>query len=214
MKSLTCNQCGVSRSALGLVEVMVSTLLVGVMIVASLESVGAVFTTHRLNADRLTGPNLAMELMTEVLSMPYEDLDTSGTTIGTEAGETASTRADFDDVDDYDGWDNTGVEAKDGSLKSDFSAWRRQVGVAWVNVATGADDTADTGLKRITVTVTSPEGIVSQLAAYRAKDGMVEQSPAVDITAVTWMGAELQLGTGSAKVSLGTNLMNHASDAN
>jgi hypothetical protein len=71
-----------SPSGLGLVEVICSTLIVGIMLVASLETVGAVFRTQRLNADRLAGPNLAMELMTEVLSMAYEDPDIENSDIG------------------------------------------------------------------------------------------------------------------------------------
>ena len=201
-----------SRAGLGLVEVICSTLIIGLMLVTSLETVGAVFRTQRLNADRLAGPNLAMELMTEILSLPYEDPDIDSTDIGTEVGEAAITRDDFDDVDDYDGWNNLGVEAKDGTPSADFSSWRRQVEAVWAEPSTGAVDAADTKLKRITVRVTSPTGELTQLMAYRAKDGMLERTQA-ELTVVTWLGAKLQLGAGNATASVGTNLTNHATDA-
>ena len=201
-----------SRAGLGLVEVICSTLIIGLMLVTSLETVGAVFRTQRLNADRLAGPNLAMELMTEILSLPYEDPDIDNSDIDTDVGEATLTRADFDDIDDYDGWNNVGVEAKDGTPNADFSTWRRQVQVAWVEPSTGAVDAADTKLKRITVRVTSPSGEITQLMAYRTKDGMLERSQA-EMTAVTWLGAKLQLGAGNATASVGTNLTNHATDA-
>jgi hypothetical protein len=202
-----------SRAGLGLVEVICATLIVGIMLVASLETVGAVFRTQRLNADRLIGPNLTMELMTEVLSTHYEDPEIDNTGIGREVGELAVTRAHFDDVDDYHGWNKVGAEAKDGTPNASFSTWRRQVNVVWVKLSDGTVSTTNTQLKRITVTVTSPTGDVTQLSAYRAKDGMLEQSPWIEMTAVTWLGAKLQLGAGNLAASVGTNLTNHATDA-
>jgi hypothetical protein len=71
----------------------------------------------------------------------------------------------------------------------------------------------DTGLKRITVTITSPDGNVTQLSAYRYKEGVLEQAPMIDTSAVTWVGAELQLGTGTTPARMGTNLTNHTPDA-
>ncbi len=202
-----------ARAGLGLVEVICSTLIVGIMLVASLETVGAVFRTQRLNADRLAGPNLALELMTEVLSLPYEDPELDDTDIGTEAGEGTTTRADFDDVDDYHGWNKLGVVSKEGSANAEFSTWRRQVAISWVEPSSGAVAVTNTNLKRITVNVTSPTGDVTQLTAYRAKDGVLEQS-ATPMTVVTWLGAKLQLETVNAAASVGTNLTNHAVDAN
>jgi hypothetical protein len=206
-----------SSAGLGLVEVICSTLIVGIMLVAALETVGAVFRTQRLNADRLTGPNLALELMTEVLSMPYEDPEVDETDIGNSEDEGAASREHFDDVDDYNGWDDQ-VEDKVGTPRDGFSAWQRQVVVEWVDPLTGAVEAEDTSLKRITVTVTSPptaanpSGDDTKLSAYRAKDGMLERTQA-EITAVTWLGATLQLGAGNASASVGTNVTNHATDA-
>ncbi len=83
---------------------MASTLIVGVMLVAALDTLGAVFRSQRLNAARLTGPGLAHELMGEILSLSYEDPEDPGGSIGRDSGESGKERADFDDVDDYDNW--------------------------------------------------------------------------------------------------------------
>jgi hypothetical protein len=198
---------------LGLVEVICSTLIVGIMLVAALETVGAVFRTQRFNADRLNGPNLAMELMTEVLAMPYEDPETDDTEIGPEVGEATISRTDFDDVDDYHNWNEIGIKNKDNTPNTNFSAWRRRVEVAWADPSTGATTTETTELKRITIVVTSPTGEQTQLSAYRAKNGVLEQVEA-EMTIVTWLGAELQLGSENAAASMGTNLTNHATDVN
>lgn len=171
------------RAGFSLVEVIFSTLIVGVMLIAALETAGAVFRTERQNADRLTGPNLALELMTEVLAMAYEEL-MPDTVI-----------ADID---------------ADESLNSDFPGW--SWGVTVVDASTGDPPDDDTDLKLITVKVTSPTGEETDLAAYRAKDGMLER-PEVEMTAVTWLGAKLQLGVNNDAATVGTNLTNFATEA-
>ncbi len=202
-----------TRRALTLLEIVVATMVTGVMLVAALDSVGAVFNTHKLNAERLAGPSIGHELMAEILAMPYKD-PTSSTVIGPEGGESTTNRNAFDDVDDYDNLNTLGLRTKSGVVRAGFTGWRTQVDVQWAGVLTGLDWIWDTGLKRITVTVTSPSGEVTVLKAYRFDNGMLEQAPAVDTSAVTWIGAELQLGTTSKPARMGTNLTNHTPDAN
>ncbi|MDZ4659277.1 MAG: hypothetical protein SH868_17020 [Bythopirellula sp.] len=202
-----------TRRALTLLEIVVATMVTGVMLVAALDSVGAVFNTHKLNAERLAGPSIGHELMAEILAMPYKD-PTSSTVIGPEGGESTTNRNAFDDVDDYDNLNTLGLRTKSGVVRAGFTGLRTQVDVQWAGVLTGLDWIWDTGLKRITVTVTSPSGEVTVLKAYRFDNGMLEQAPAVDTSAVTWIGAELQLGTTSKPARMGTNLTNHTPDAN
>jgi hypothetical protein len=199
-----------------LLEIVVATMITGAMLVASLNSVGAVFQTHQANSSRLTGPGLAHELMGEIMSMPYEDPSASSTTIGTDSGESLSTRGTLDDVDDYHGLSATGIRSKEtGTLRTGYTGWQQQASVVWIEVLTGLPwALGDTGLKRITVTITSPEGEVTQLTAYRYEEGMLEQAPLVDTTAVTWIGADLQLTGQDLPVRTGVNLTNHTPDAN
>jgi len=201
------------RLGISLVEVAIASLLVGVSLVASLETVGTVYRTQRLNASRLTSSSLAMELMSEILAMPYEDPETSSLLIGRETGESAANRAEFDDVDDYDNYNSLGTKSKSGVAVPGLSSWRRQVDVTWIDSLTGLVGILDTDLKKIVVTVTSPEGVTSTLTAYRSKWGMLEQAPAIDTTAVTWVGATLQVGAGTPVSYIGTHLTNIASDA-
>lgn len=112
---------GLPRAGISLVEVAIASLLVGVTLVASLETVGSVYRTQRLNATRLTGSCLAMELMSEILTMSYEDPETSSLLIGRETGESASNRSDFDDVDDYDNYNSLGTKSKSGAAVAGLS---------------------------------------------------------------------------------------------
>ena len=86
--------------------------------------------------------------------------------------------------------------------------------VNWVQVnAVTTTAPSESGLKLITVTVTDPDDMATQICALRSRDSSFEQSPAVDMTAVTWLGAELQLG-GSAAAHSATQLSNQTYDAN
>jgi hypothetical protein len=203
------------------VEVIVSTLIVGVMIVASLDGVGAVYRSQRTNAWRQIGPGLAHELMSEILSMPYEDPEDGGGSIGTETGESNSTRTDFDDVDDYDGWNSADAEDNSGVPLDGYTDWQRTVTVEWAELDDATVDLiSDNGLKRITVTVTdtnsvrNPNGRSTVLIALRHKEGALQQAPPVDTKVVTWVGAELDIGNSPVVTRHGTQLTNHASDAN
>jgi hypothetical protein len=199
---------------LGLTEVVASTLIVSVMLVAALDTLGAVFRSQRLNAVRLTGPGLAYELMGEILSLPYEDPEDPGGAIGGDSGESGGDRVDFDDVDDYDDWSSDDAEDKNGVTHPGYIGWQRTVQVRWVRVsAIATTESNESGLKLITVTVTDPDEVATTIRALRSQDSSLEQSPAVDITAVTWLGAELQIGSAAVAHSA-TQLTNHVYDTN
>lgn len=196
-----------------MVEVVISTLVVGVMLVAALDVLGAVIRSQRLNASRLTGPGLARELMGEILSSPYEDPESPGGSLGRESGESGGDRADFDDVDDYNGW-NDDPQTKDGAEYPGYDGWGQSVAVIWIGPANlDSALSGDQGLKKITVTVTDPDGKVTTLVALRSNQGSLEQLPAVDTNGVTWMGAQLKLGNASPVYS-GTQLSNQVYDSN
>jgi hypothetical protein len=203
-----------ARRGSAITEVLISSILVGVLVVAALNSVGMVFRTRRFNADRLTGPGLARDVISEILAMPYEDPQNPGGAIGVDAGESASTRTTFDDVDDYHNWSTANAGAANGTARSGYTGWAHQATVTWAERVTGTVWASDTGLKRITVTVTSPSGTVTQLHAFRARQGALEQSRARLGTAVTWIGAELRAGASTRSQYLAAPLANHAQDAN
>ncbi len=204
-----------NRQGTTLVEVAISSLIVGTMLVASLSTIGAVFRTQRITASRSLGPGLAHELMSEILAMPYEDPEAPSGGNSTETGETTMTRSDFDDVDDYDDWDSASAVANDGTPLPGFTGWRREVDVWWAERLGGnVWWFYDTGVKRIKVCVTDPDGNQTVLYALRSKGGSLEQTPAVDTTAIAWIGAQLRLGGSTETVRAGIHLSNHAIDSN
>jgi prepilin-type N-terminal cleavage/methylation domain-containing protein len=199
------------RKGLTLVEVAIATLLMGIVMVAALNTVGGVFKTRQASIDMQVAPILAGDLMSEIMQLAFTDPEEPDGPVGTEAGESATTRAGFDDVDDYHGWDSSSPVWPDGTSLGIGDGWQREVSVAFVEANTLANAGFDTGLKLITVTVTSPTGNVSTMQTLRSRAGLVEQSPSSDTTYVTGCQMEVRTGTALDVVS-GTTIKNHATD--
>ena len=204
-----------TRRGVGVTEIMIATVIVGMMIVAALDAIGMVARTQRINSDRLTGPGLARDLLAEIMALPYTDPQNPGGAIGVDAGESSGTRATFDDLDDYHGWSSANAVARDGSSRTGYTGWAHAVTVTWAErVSATAWPHYDTNLKRITVTVTSPAGVVTQLVALRAKQGAIEQTLPMAATAVSWTGVELRTGASSRSQHAATPLANLTTDSN
>ncbi len=157
------------RRGLTLVEMAVSVVLVGVMLVAALNTVGASKLGQRKLYGRRQGHQLAQDLMAEILQQDYADAAAGPDSFGVEGDEVGDgSRALWDDVDDYDGWSATPPQRKDGTVTADLDGWARAVSVEWV----GATDISqivgsNEGAKRVTVTVSHDDVPVAELVALR-----------------------------------------------
>jgi type II secretory pathway pseudopilin PulG len=140
-----------TRRGTSLIEVVVSTVIVGVLIVATLNALGAATSSSRTAGNRAVAIGLADDLMAEIVKAKYVDPGNSPV-FGPETGET--TRNAFNDVDDYNGWSEQPPTAKDGTAYTDRNDWKRRVTVDRVTVADPTKtSTTETGVKRITVDV-------------------------------------------------------------
>jgi hypothetical protein len=160
------------RRGLTMAEAVMSMMVVSLMVVSALNTVGARAVNRRLVADRELGMFLANELMSEILAQAYRE-GPGVTTLGRDAGELAGVRTNWDDVDDYDGFSESSPKHRDGSAfsLSDPAAWNVSVQTRYVS-RTGyaflpALAEVDTGIKRITVTVSHREVRVATLTALR-----------------------------------------------
>ncbi len=210
------------RHGLSLIEVAVSSLLVGGLVVGSLNMLGASVRTQTTLNEISVGPILAEQLVAEIMAMPYEDPESGGSSLSLDSGESGLSRKDFDDIDDYNNWDsenvaNTqdGIQTKEGTLLTEHVGWTRKVNVWWADKGTG--DVAviweDSGLKRFRVTVTSPAGVATDCSGVRSRWGILEQPTTVDTIIVTRVEAALTLGTATEARQF-TNLLNHVADPN
>ena len=202
------------RRGITLAEVVICTLIVGVMAVTAMQAVGGIARTWQVVDGQFDGHHLAQLMLAEVLQASY--VDPGGAPVfGRESGESGGARTDWDDTDDYDDWTSTPPQDKDGNSLPGYAGWTRAVIVQKTqpsDPSTTLGDTAqDKGLRRITVTVTDPAGKQTVLRALRAAMGAMEQPPGSDTTYVTWVGVKLQSSSGTS-LNLGTNVINLATD--
>jgi prepilin-type N-terminal cleavage/methylation domain-containing protein len=195
-----------------LVEVVISIVVVGIMLVAALNTVGGVFRSYAIARERQQGYALATELMAEILQARYEDPNDSPV-FGVESGESSTPRIDYDDVDDYDGWSVSPPQAKDGSAVPNSEGWTRMARVWWVDVVDPTTETgSETGLKKIKVEVTSPSGKQYKIKTLRSSSGMLELQPPLDRTYVAALQASLQLRSEAPPSEDAIAVSNHAED--
>ena len=161
-------------------EATISTIIVAVMLVAALNTVGASKATQHRATLVSQGQLLAEALMTEILEQDYQDPD--GTPVfGLETGESATGRTAYDDVDDYHGWTSSPPVARDGTTLANAANWKRTVTVERIDpLDPDTVAAAETGAKRITVTVLYGNVPQAKLVAIRTHSGAVSGDQPAD----------------------------------
>jgi type II secretory pathway pseudopilin PulG len=137
-----------------LMEAVISTVIVAVMFMTALNTVGASKITQHKTSLVSRGRMLAESLLAEILEQSYQEPGDTHV-FGRESGELQTSRAAYDDVDDYNGWSESPPVAKDGTALPNSANWRRTVTVEWVDpLNPGQASSTETGAKRITVVAT------------------------------------------------------------
>jgi len=157
------------RTGLTLVEVVMSTLIVGVMTVAALNALGAATRSSTTAGDRAIALGLADDLMAEILRAAYSDPDETPE-FGPENSEGAGPRTAFDDVDDFHNWNQKPPQTSDGTALADRDDWRRRVTVTYVEPGDPTQLTTgnvDEGAKRIQVAVEYRDTVLIEQIAIR-----------------------------------------------
>ncbi|MEM9186702.1 MAG: hypothetical protein AAGB00_09430 [Planctomycetota bacterium] len=205
------------RSGLSLIEVAISSLLVGLVLVAALNTAGGAAQASRVNDTLMGGRVYALEMLAEVMAAAYHDPESGNAqqNFGIEADEPnpPPNRLAFDDVDDYDGWiEPSALAWRNGAARLDTANWQRSVEVEKTSrhdpTHVRGDNAYDRGARLITVTVVSPDGEATTLKAIRTAGGALEQPPAIDMLCVAGVVVEVQTATASA--SDAAAIMNHA----
>ena len=156
LSRIACNQ------GLSLIEVMVSLLILTIGIVGF----GMAIPLEKDDVGVMQEERIALlsakQIMEEIQSKAYEDPNQTPVLFGLEPGEIGP-RINFDDIDDYDGWDENPPQYPDGTILNgengtpDYKNFRRQVKVENVDNSNYSLTRANgsTNSKRITVTVSS-----------------------------------------------------------
>jgi type II secretory pathway pseudopilin PulG len=174
------NRRPLRRSGFSLIETVLSVLLVGGLFVAAINTAGAAAAARRNTTNRAEGLLLAQDMLAEIVQQAYEEPSGSvvvlgidvTSLLGLDSGELGanSSRAAFDDVDDYNGWSGT-PQTKQGTAIAWASAYTVSVEVVPVELnKPRKTSTLETGVKRVIVTVKRGGREVARLTAYRSKN--------------------------------------------
>ena len=144
------------KNGFSLVEVLVSLVIISLALVAWTSNFTVGVRGPERAEDKTTSVFLAQAILEEIRSASFADPNQSPV-FGLESGEAATppTRINFDDVDDYNNWNESPPQRKDGSTLSGLSRYRRSVTVANVtqnNFNTSASP-GTTDFKKVTVSV-------------------------------------------------------------
>jgi hypothetical protein len=151
-----------------LVEATMSTLIVSILIVCAVRVAGANGVAQYKTAERGTARFLADGLLNDISCLPYEDPNVTPL-FGLESGETSASKANYDDIDDFDGWSESPPQYRDGSQIPNETSWRRTVKVERVSPSDLSVQSTETGAKRITVTVLHNNVTVISRAVIRTR---------------------------------------------
>lgn len=154
--------------AFTLAEAMLSSLVVGLMLVGALEAVRSVHQINDATLKHAKGKFLAEDLLSEIVKLDYGEPVDADSGMGLDAGEAGGNRILFDDVDDYHNWSPPVPEDVGGNPIAGMEGWRRSVVVEHVSPNDLSMALANhTGVKRITVTVTYKGEVVASLQSIR-----------------------------------------------
>lgn len=143
---------GRQRRAFTMVEAVISVAIVAILLVVAINTVGASNATQYRTSLNATADQLAQGLLDDILQLPFEDPNITPL-FGTELGEAALSKTNYDDVDDFNGWSESPPQDRAGNAMTELSGWTRSVKVDWVLTSNATVSLVDTGLKRVTVTV-------------------------------------------------------------
>ena len=222
-----------SSRAFSLVEAVISTIIVATMFAAAVTAAGIAARDRRIQAEQRTGHALARTLISEIMAQRYADLN-GGSILGLDAGKSTADRTTWTDVDDYTGLSEK-PRSRDGVVLEGVSGWTWEAKVEYftlpaltdvssttpvsgslvvsipllgVSVSLGEPAApADTGMKRITVTVTSPRGVPTTLTALRSSYGSANDA-ATGSGVNTWTGLSVQVGEDQRAITVGTEMLN------
>ncbi len=157
------------RCHLGLsqAEVVVSTLIVGVLMVSSLSTIAVSRRSQMSESNEVRGLAIAEALLAEIIQLPMRE-PSCDCGFGIEAGESGSNRLNFDDVDDYNNLIDSPPKSRNGTACTGYSDLSRNVAIDMVTSADwNVTTTTYAGVYRITVKVLRGTLEVCRIVGYR-----------------------------------------------
>lgn len=199
-----------ARAAFTLIEVAVCMVIVGVMLVAALQTVGSAADGRRRAAQLRSGQALAGQLLSEIMALPYtEPTDFENLTFGPERTDVDTPRG-FDDVDDYDGFAEAPPRDRAGAVIAGYTDWKWTVSVQPLESRVDGIDRASVnkGICMVTVTAIAPSGQTTSLSSIRTKwntTDTLSQSGRADAASIQ---IKAKSGDSAKEVTVSASLVN------
>lgn len=152
---------GSSARGMTLIEVAMSTVIVGVMMVAALSGVAASAKERAAMANAATAQALGESLMAEI-----DRVACGSGMIAADLG--AGNRLAFDDVGDYTGLNDSPPKERDGTAIPGVSGFSRSVAVTNVDPATLSSGPPTSGFRKVVVTVAYNGKVLATLWTIRS----------------------------------------------
>lgn len=156
------------RRGIGNLEVVVATALSAFVVVGAMNAMGAAQVNTLRLRNQVTALRLVEELFTEIDQLQYEDL--TGSTIGLDTGESGTTRANYDDIDDYNGLSESPPVKRNGSATENSAGFQRECVVRFVDPRSPTTVSAtDTFVKQVIVRIKYREKLIYEASEYFSK---------------------------------------------
>lgn len=167
----TINTFKSSRRGITLAETIISTLLIGFVLVSTLTMVAPLTRSNTVHANKLIAINLASELSEEIATKLFIDtVPDSNDALGLDADDSSFFRSTYDDVDDYNKWSSSPPKHSLGGSYTIMSGWTREVTVVHAVIEKPMDDSPTyTGLKRVTVTVYKDSTLLATITTLHSQ---------------------------------------------
>ena len=183
-------------NAFTMMEAALSVAIVGVLMVSSTSTFGAIARARQSQVESRLAYLLGQQLMTEIMQ-GYFQSQALPVVFGPINGQT---RAQFDYVDAYNGYTASPPVAQSGSVLLGYAGWSESVSVGYVSVSAPVAPVSTSSLKQITVTVTAPSGKAYNLTGLRSQFGAYELKPATQTNYITGVWVSLQAGAPAKSV--------------
>ena len=150
------------------IELAVSVVIVGVLMISSLNSIAASRRSHTAESARLMGGTLAENLMAEICNLPLRE-PSCACGFGPETGEAGSNRQLLDDIDDYNNLVDSPPKRRNGLELTGFTLWSRSVTIQKVPANDWNSNSSNyQGVYRIIVAVKRGGTTICSLVGYRS----------------------------------------------
>lgn len=161
-----------SPGGFSMIETTMAAMLTSLLLVVALSSASSVSLTLTRRGKALQAAQLASVLLTEISEKCFQDPVQSTGGLGLDNGETSGGRAQWDDVDDFNGLNLNPLVDRNGNALPGSNGWRGSVSVTYAMVS--QPQTASPGattLKRIQVDLVDPSGRVHSFPSLRSASG-------------------------------------------